>query len=79
MKHFKKAKKLASKVNAKVAVGALLIASASPAYAEGTDDLWAAIDLTGITVKVIAAGVIVLGMTMAFKSVRLGKRTINLA
>ncbi|MFA0570314.1 phage coat protein [Vibrio sp. 99-70-13A1] len=77
MKKMNSVKKFASKVNSKVAVGALMLVASAGARAEGTDDIWAAIDLTGTTAKVIGAGVLIIGIAMALKSVSLGKRTVN--
>ena len=81
MKYVKQAKTFTSNIKAKLAVGALTVMATSPAFAEGsaTDAIWNAVDLTGMSAKVIAAGVLVIGLCMAFKAVRLGKRTVNLA
>lgn len=70
-------KKFASKVKTQAAVGSLLLMASAGARAEGVDDIWAAIDLTGTTAKVIGAGVLIIGIAMALKSVSLGKRTVN--
>ena len=42
-------------------------------------DIFAAVDLTGIATFVIAAGVIVIGVALAFKGISLGKRAISKA
>ena len=70
-------KKLLGQANAKVAVASLLLMASAGARAEGIDDIWAAIDLTGLSAKIVAAGVLIIGITMAFKSIGLGKRTVN--
>ncbi|MEZ9560502.1 hypothetical protein [Vibrio coralliirubri] len=70
-------KKLLGQANAKVAVASLLLMASAGARAEGVDDIWAAIDLTGTTAKVTAAGVLIIGIAMAFKAVVLGKRTVS--
>ncbi len=78
MKHFNKAKKFASNLNTKIAVGSLMLVASSGAHAAGPmDDIWAAIDLSGIATKIGAAGVLIIGITMALKSIGLGKRTVN--
>ncbi len=70
-------KKLLGQANAKVAVASLLLMASAGARAEGVDDIWSAIDLTGTTAKVTAAGVLIIGITMAFKAIVLGKRTVS--
>lgn len=77
MKHMNSVRKFAGKVKAQAAVGSLLLMSSAGARAEGIDDIWAAIDLTGLSAKIVAAGVLIIGITMAFKSIGLGKRTVN--
>ncbi|MDH5922965.1 phage coat protein [Vibrio splendidus] len=70
-------KKLLQQANAKVAVASLLLMASAGARAEGADDIWAAIDLTGTTTKVVGAGVVIIGIAMALKTIGLGKRTVN--
>ncbi|NOH73428.1 phage coat protein [Vibrio pectenicida] len=81
MKYVNQAKKFTSTINTKLAVGALTLMATSPAFAEAsaTDAIWNAVDLSGMAAKVLGAGVLVIGLCMAFKSVKLGKRTVNLA
>ncbi len=61
----------------KVAAAATAAVVTAPAFAN--DEIWAAVDLSGTTAKVVAAGVIIVGITMAFKSIGLGKRAIKAA
>jgi hypothetical protein len=42
-------------------------------------DIFAAVDLTGIATFVGAAGVLVIGVALAFKAIGLGKRTVRSA
>lgn len=42
-------------------------------------DIFTAVDLTGITAFVTAAGVLVVGVALAFKGITLAKRTISKA
>ena len=77
MKDMNAVRKFAGKVKTQAAVGSLLLVASAGARAEGVDDIWAAIDLTGTTAKVIAAGVLIIGIAMAFKAIVLGKRTVQ--
>ncbi|MBM5249738.1 phage coat protein, partial [Vibrio parahaemolyticus] len=38
-----------------------------------------AIDLSGVAVKIGAAGLLIVGITMAYKSITLAKRAVNKA
>jgi len=40
-------------------------------------DIFAAVDLTTVTASVVAIGVLVIGITMAFKGIDLGKRGVK--
>lgn len=73
MKMFKQVKKY----GVGVVLSAALSSSAFAADASGVDAIWGAIDLSGIGTKVAAAGVLVIGVCMVFKSIRLGKKTVN--
>jgi hypothetical protein len=42
-------------------------------------DIFAAVDLTTVGAFVAATGVLVIGITMAFKGISLGKRAVNKA
>jgi ABC-type sulfate transport system permease component len=42
-------------------------------------DIFAAVDLTSVTAFVVATGVLVIGIAMAFKGIDLGKRGVKKA
>lgn len=42
-------------------------------------DVFAAVDLADVSAFVTAAGVLIIGISMAFKSITLGKRAVNKA
>ncbi|MEB5558291.1 hypothetical protein [Vibrio cholerae] len=42
-------------------------------------DIFGAIDFAGVAALVTAAGVSIIGITMAFKGITLGKRAVNKA
>lgn len=70
--------KIFKNLNTKMAVGSLiLLASSAHASGGASPDIWSAIDLSGIAVKVGGTGVVILGIAMALKSISLGKRTVN--
>ncbi|MBE4800682.1 phage coat protein [Vibrio parahaemolyticus] len=46
---------------------------------EAGADPFSAIDLTGVAVKIGAAGLLIIGITMAYKSITLAKRAVKLA
>lgn len=77
MKHLNVVRKFAGKVKTQAAVGSLVLVASAGARAEGVDDIWGAVDLSGTTAKVIAAGVLIVGVAMAFKSIVLAKRTVS--
>lgn len=61
-----------------VATGAMLSASAFAQTAStGFDASLDAVDLTGLAIKVIAAGVLIVGIAIAFKGPTLAKRVVN--
>lgn len=74
MMTFKTARKYGSKIAAVVAAGAV-----APAFAATgpVDQIFAAIDLTTVAASVLALGVLIIGVAMAFKGVDLGKRGIK--
>ncbi len=75
MKRFNQAKKY-------LTVAAVSAFAASPAFAtEGSpmQQIFGAIDLSGIAALVTSAGVLIIGITMAYKSIVLGKRTVKSA
>jgi type IV secretory pathway VirB2 component (pilin) len=65
------------KFGAKIAAASLATGAFVAAHAQTTtsiDTLLDSIDLSGTTTKVVAVGVLVLGIALAFKGVDLGKR-----
>lgn len=42
-------------------------------------DIFAAVDLSGVTTWVVGAGVLIIGIALAFKGIDLGKRGIRKA
>lgn len=42
-------------------------------------EIFAAVDMTGVTTWVVATGVLIIGIAMAFKGIDLGKRGIKKA
>ena len=42
-------------------------------------DIFAAVDLADVAAFVTAAGVLIIGITMAYKGITLGKRAVNKA
>ncbi|MFM2592379.1 phage coat protein [Vibrio harveyi] len=76
MKCLNQVKKYAKKATATVTIAALSL----PAFAEGgAADPFSAIDLAGVAVKIGAAGLLIVGITMAYKSITLAKRAVNKA
>ncbi|WP_219079330.1 phage coat protein [Vibrio parahaemolyticus] len=45
----------------------------------GAADPFSAIDLSGVATKIGAAGLVIVGITMAYKSITLAKRAVNKA
>lgn len=60
---------------------AALSATAASAHAQaaGVADIFAAVDFSTVTAFVVATGVIIIGIAMAFKGISLGKRGVNKA
>lgn len=55
-----------------------MVASAVPAHAAGDWDAFIdAVDLSGISAKVIAAGLLIIGVAIAFKGPTLAKRIVR--
>lgn len=70
----------ARNLGAKAAVLPLLALSTVAAHAQTTspfDTLLDSIDLGGATAKIVALGVLVLGICLAFKGVDIGKRAVK--
>lgn len=55
----------------------VMVASVAPAHAAGWDDFFDAVDLSGVTAKVIAAGLLIIGIAVAFKGPDLAKRIVR--
>ena len=64
-----------AKIAAASTFGAAMVMQS--AYASGFDDFIDAVDLSGLAVKVIAAGLLVVGVAVAFKGSDLGKRVVR--
>lgn len=75
MKPFNTARKFGAKIAALSTLGAAV--AMQSAHAAGFDDFIDAVDLTGLAVKVIAAGLLVVGVAVAFKGSDLGKRVVR--
>ncbi|EHA1201908.1 TPA: phage coat protein [Vibrio alginolyticus] len=76
MKYINQAKKVAKRGAATVAVFAF--SGAAFATGEGGDP-FSAIDLSDVATKIGATGLIIVGITMAYKSITLAKRAVNKA
>jgi len=66
----------------KLALVPALVALSVPAFAQATnpvDQIFAGIDLSTVTVAVVALGIVVMGIVMAFKGIDLGKRGVSKA
>ncbi|EGQ7806302.1 phage coat protein [Vibrio parahaemolyticus] len=76
MKYINTAKKFAKRGAATVAVAAF---SGAALASEAVADPFTAIDLAGVAAKIGAAGLLIVGITMALKSITLAKRAVNKA
>jgi hypothetical protein len=66
------------KYGAKIVAGGATLGALSMAHATGpVDTLFAAIDLTTIAASVLGLGLLVVGITMAFKGIDLSKRGVR--
>ena len=60
------------------ALGAITaMTMASQAHAAGFDAAIDAVDLSGLAVKIAAAGLLIIGVAVAFKGSSLGKRVVS--
>ncbi|EOC6598719.1 phage coat protein [Vibrio parahaemolyticus] len=75
MKYINKAKKFAKRGVATVAVAAF----SGAAFASEAADPFSAIDLAGVATKIGAAGLLIVGIAMALKSITIAKRAVNKA
>jgi len=74
MKRFNQVKKFSTRV----CQGAfVMVATSGVCYAEGSDP-WTAIDFAGFAAKIGTAGVAIIGICMALKGTKLGKRVVNM-
>ncbi|CAM3932059.1 hypothetical protein [Paracidovorax anthurii] len=74
--------RVASKIKsaaAKVSAVSFLVAATAmqSAHAAGLDWIWDELDLSGTATKVVAAGVVIIGIALAFKGPVLGKRVVK--
>ncbi|HHY0432961.1 TPA: phage coat protein [Vibrio parahaemolyticus] len=76
MKYINQAKKFAKRGAATVAVAAF---SGATFASEAGADPFSAIDLAGVATKIGAAGLLIVGIAMALKSISLAKRAVNKA
>ena len=58
-------------------VGALALSTMARAQSSGIDSMFDAIDLSGISAKVVALGLLIVGIALVFKGPALAKRIIN--
>ncbi|ULF80904.1 phage coat protein [Vibrio alginolyticus] len=76
MKYINTTKKFAKRGAATVAVAAF---SGATFASEPGADPFSAIDLAGVATKIGAAGLLIVGIAMALKSITLAKRAVNKA
>ncbi|ELA7319201.1 phage coat protein [Vibrio parahaemolyticus] len=76
MKYINQAKKFAKRGAATVAVAAF---SGATFASEAGADPFSAIDLAGVSTKIGAAGLLIVGIAMALKSITIAKRAVNKA
>ncbi|EOV9229935.1 phage coat protein [Vibrio parahaemolyticus] len=76
MKYINQAKKFAKRGAATVAVAAF---SGATFASEAGADPFSAIDLSGVAAKIGAAGLLIVTIAMALKSISLAKRAVNKA
>ena len=65
---------------ARLGAGFLALAGGASAMAAGTDpfsQVMGAVDLTGISVAVVAAAILIVGIAIAFKSPDVAKRVVK--
>lgn len=79
MKCLNQVKKYAKKATATVTIAALSLPAFANGVSSGPADPFTAIDLSGVAVKIGAAGLLIVGIAMAMKSITIAKRTVNKA
>lgn len=73
---FSKTRSIARQYGAKVVAGSAGALAVASSHAAGLDDLFDAVDLSGINVKVLAMGVIIVGIALYLKGPAIVKRII---
>lgn len=73
---FNKTRSIARRYGAKVVAGSAGALAFASAHAAGIDDLFAAVDLSGIATKVTALAVIIVGIALVMKGPAIVKRII---
>ena len=73
---FQKTFSAARQYGAKVVAGSAGALAVASSHAAGIDDLFDAVDLSGISVKVLALGVIIVGIALYLKGPAIVKRII---
>lgn len=79
-KHYARLGNLARSAHARATVAAGLAMSSALANAQTADPittLFDAVDFSGITAKIVALGVVVIGIVIAFKGVDIVKRIVR--
>ena len=79
VRRFSACKNAVTKPAAMASVAAMTLASQAHAQAAPYDGIFDAIDLAGISTKVIAVGVVIIGIALVMKAITLGKKTVNKA
>lgn len=73
---FHKTRSIARQYGAKVVAGSAGALAVASSHAAGLDDLFDAIDLSGVSVKVLALGVVIVGIALYMKGPAIVKRII---
>ena len=73
---FNKTRSIARQYGAKVVAGSAGALAVASSHAAGLDDLFDAIDLSGVSVKVLALGVVIVGIALYMKGPAIVKRII---
>lgn len=77
---FEKTRNVARRYGAKIGAAALASGAFIAAHAQTStplDTLFDAVDLSSVTTKVVAMGVLIIGIAVAFKGIGLSKRGVN--
>ena len=73
---FHKTRSIARQYGAKVVAGSAGALAVASSHAAGLDDLFDAVDLSGVSVKVLALGVVIVGIALYMKGPAIVKRII---